>query len=310
MDTDAALMKSVQNILKDIAHESIMINKTIPFNVQALSPKSMAQRVMTFTSPPISPSTGNFQPARTGVSDRLNKALAQVQQLNSQLNANSNPYGSAPNSFMPKRQSNPVNLSYSQQSAGYRPVPGKTSYIDSKPQTKSETGKLSLDIDQVHASEVLNSSSNPENKVIDLHKMQGLNIDAYVKPKSPIENIVKQFVREDPQMVYQQSHATKAKYQRPSHLKRLAKNIVPTFQEAIISQNQASNDQVQPRFTNKTRHFSANNYSSIHKYKNMLSSPSSLQSYQGHQQPHRFHLHSSNQQDPPCPANFPLNFVQ
>jgi len=60
MDTDAALMKSVQNILKDIAHESIMINKTIPFNVQALSPKSMAQRVMTFTSPPISPSTGNF----------------------------------------------------------------------------------------------------------------------------------------------------------------------------------------------------------------------------------------------------------
>ena len=42
MDTDTALMQSVQNILKDIAVESIMINKTIPFQVQALSPNSLA----------------------------------------------------------------------------------------------------------------------------------------------------------------------------------------------------------------------------------------------------------------------------
>ncbi len=44
VDKDTALMQSVQTILKDINSESITINKTIPYQVKAISPKQFQQR--------------------------------------------------------------------------------------------------------------------------------------------------------------------------------------------------------------------------------------------------------------------------
>ena len=80
---------------------------------------------------------------------------------------------------------------------------------------------------------------------------------------------------------------------RPNHLKRLAKNIVPTFQEAVINQSKPFTDTMHSRFSNKqaknTRH-----YANMHK--RPTSSPTSQQSYPMTQAP--------------CPANFPLNFEQ
>ena len=64
-------------------------------------------------------------------------------------------------------------------------------------------------------------------RVINLHSLKGENIDAYVQPKSPIEDIVMKFDRENPQTLYRQSLPPKVK--RPGHLRKLAKNIVPTF---------------------------------------------------------------------------------
>ena len=61
--------------------------------------------------------------------------------------------------------------------------------------------------------------------------MKDYNIDEFVMPKSPINEVVEQFVQDESELPPEE----RRRMQMPAHLKRLAKNIVPTFQQAVIN---------------------------------------------------------------------------
>ena len=117
--------------------------------------------------------------------------------------------------------------------------------------------------------------------MVNLRSLKDQNIDAFVHPKSPINEVIQTYCQEDLELPPEE----KQKIKMPAHLKRLAKNIVPTFQEAVINQSKPFTDGlVNSRFTNAaTPGVPAQHdrkYTSLHKNQNanMLSSPTSLDS--------------------------------
>ena len=84
---------------------------------------------------------------------------------------------------------------------------------------------------------------------MNLRSLKDHNIDALVQPKSPINEVIKQYCQDDLAMMMPPEE--KQRIKMPAHLKRLAKNIVPTYQEAVMNQTKPFTDGLMnSRFTN------------------------------------------------------------
>ena len=76
--------------------------------------------------------------------------------------------------------------------------------------------------------QISNKAQDVEQKdkvVVNLRSLKDQNIDAFVHPKSPINEVIQTYCQEDLELPPEE----RLKIKMPAHLKRLAKNIVPTF---------------------------------------------------------------------------------
>ena len=87
--------------------------------------------------------------------------------------------------------------------------------------------------------------------MVNLKSLRGENVDTYVADKSHIEKVVNidYGQRETAaQSIEDVSMEKPPKPQRPAYLRRLAKNIVPSYQEAVLNQSRPFNDTMHSRF--------------------------------------------------------------